>query len=170
MVVAVVGLDAWVGSTVKRVVLASATRLIRSHLNRASMKQSSFRYLGGFDLLLVAGFLAAFGVGALGTTPIALMALAGIAALLAGSLAKLFVGPITVPWRGFAAATYLLFAAMLPATYLPHIVAGTATTTETAMFAVSCVSALVFVFMGFDIARGGKHFEIRPNVERVVGR
>jgi hypothetical protein len=134
------------------------------------MKQSSFRYLGAFDLVLVAAFLVAFGVGALGSTPIALMVLAGVAALLAGSLAELSVGPLTVPWRGFAAATYLLFAVLLPATYLPHVIAGTATASETALFAVSCVTALLFVFMGFDIARGGKHFEIEPNVERVVGR
>ena len=134
------------------------------------MKQSSFRYLGAFDLVLVAAFLAAFGVGALGSTPIALMVLAGVAALLAGSLAELSVGPLSVPWRGFAAATYLLFAVLLPATYLPHVSAGTATASETALFAVSCVTALLFVFMGFDIARGGKHFRIEPNVERVVGR
>lgn len=134
------------------------------------MKQSSFRYLGGLDLVIVAAFLAAFGVGALGSTPIVLMMLAGVAALLAGSLAELSVGALIVPWQWFAAATYLLFAALLPATYLPHVVAGTATTTETTLFAVSCVSALLFVFMGFDIARGGNHFEVRANVERVVGR
>lgn len=134
------------------------------------MKQSSFRYLGVFDLVMVAAFLAVFGVGALVSAPIALMVLAGVAAMLAGSLAQLSVGPVTIPWRGFAAATYLLFAALLPATYLPHVVAGTATTSETAMFAVSCISAVIFVFMGFDIARGGKHFRIEPNVERVVGR
>jgi hypothetical protein len=134
------------------------------------MKQSSFRYFGVFDLLLVAAFLAAFGVDALFTTPIAVMALAGITALLAGSLTELSVGPLTVPWRGFAATTYLLFAVLLPASYLPDIITSTATTPEIALFVVSCVTALLFVFMAFDIARGGKHFEIEPNVERVVGR
>jgi hypothetical protein len=132
------------------------------------MKQSSFRYLGIFDLALVAAFVAGFGVGTLVSTPALVMVLAGLAALLAGTLAELSVGPLAVSWRGFAAAMYLLFGVLLPGVYLPEVVAGTAATEEIALFAVSCVSALVFVFIGVDIARDGDHFEVEPNVERTI--
>ena len=61
------------------------------------MKQSSFRYLGALDLLLVGAFLAAFGVDTLVSPQVGLLLSAGVAAVAAGSLAELSVGPVAVP-------------------------------------------------------------------------
>lgn len=135
------------------------------------MKQSSFRYLGIFDLLLVAVFVAVFGIGALASSVfVATMAIAGAFALLAGSVAELSMGPISVSWRHLVAVSYALFGLILPGSYLPDVLAGTATQEEIALLAVTSVGALSLLFYGFDVARGGEHFEVDPDVERVVGR
>ena len=135
------------------------------------MKQSSFRYLGVFDLLLVGIFVAVFGVRALtGSVVVPAMALAGVAALLAGSVKSVSLGPLALSWRHFVALTYALFGVMLPASYLPGVLAGTASGEEVALFVVSSVGALSLLFFGYDVLRGGKHFDVDANVETVVGR
>ncbi|NHN60930.1 MULTISPECIES: hypothetical protein [Halorussus] len=135
------------------------------------MKQSRFRYLGLFDLLLVAVFVAAFGTASFAASvAIPAMALAGLFAVLAGSVAELSLGSVTVTWRHFVAATYALFALALPGSYLPDVVAGTAGRAELALFAVTSVGALTLLFFGYDVARGGDHFEVEPDVDTVVGR
>jgi len=135
------------------------------------MKQSSFRYLGVFDLLLVGVFVAAFGVRALtGSVVVPAMALAGVAALLAGSVKSVSLGPLALSWRHFVALTYALFGVMLPASYLPGVLPGTASGEEVALFVVSSVGALSLLFFGYDVLRGGKHFDVDANVETVVGR
>jgi polyferredoxin len=134
------------------------------------MKQSSLRYLGAFDLVLVLAFLLVFGVGALLSGPvIPLMALAGVFALLGGSVAALSLGPVTVTWRHLVGVSYALFAVVLPASYIPDVLDGAASTPEVAMFAVTAIGGLTLLFIGFDIARGGKHFEITEDVDTVVG-
>ncbi|UPW01988.1 hypothetical protein M0R88_07800 [Halorussus gelatinilyticus] len=135
------------------------------------MKQSSFRYLGAFDLLLVAVFLAVFGVRALTeSAAVPAMALAGVSAILAGSVRRVSVGPLALSWRHFVALTYALFGVMLPASYLPGVLAGTASRAEVALFVVTAVGALSLLFFGYDVLRGGDHFDVEPNVETVVGR
>lgn len=134
------------------------------------MNQSSFRYLGVFDLLLVAAFAAAFGVGALASSVfVAGMAVAGVFALLAGSVAELSLGPLSVSWRHLVAASYALFGLILPGSYLPGVVAGTATEAELGLFVATSVGALTLFFYGYDVVRGGEHFEVDADVERVVG-
>ncbi len=134
------------------------------------MKQSSFRHLGAVDLLLAGAFLAVFGVDTLGSPQVGLLLAAGVTAVAAGSLAELSVGPVTVPWRWFAAATYVLLAVLLPAGLLRPLVAGSASAAEAALFVVSCFGAAAMLFFGVDVARGGRHFDVTPDVDRVVGR
>ena len=133
------------------------------------MKQSSFRYLGAVDLLLAGVLLAVFGLDMLGNPQIGLLLSAGVAA---GSLAELSVGPVTVPWRWFAAATYGLLGMLPPAGLLPPLVAGPASApvAEAASVVVACVGAAAMLFVGVDVARGGERLEVTPDVERVVGR
>jgi hypothetical protein len=135
------------------------------------MKQSSFRYLGVFDLLLVGIFVAVFGVRALtGNVVVPAMALAGVAALLAGSVKSVSLGPLALSWRHFVALTYALFAVMLPGSYLSSVLAGTASGEEVALLVVTSVGAFSLLFFGYDVLRGGKHFDVDANVETVVGR
>jgi hypothetical protein len=135
------------------------------------MKQSSFRYLGVFDLLLVAVFVGVFGVRSL-TESVAVpaMALAGVAALLAGTVKRVFLGPLALSWRHFVALTYALFAVILPASYASSVLAGTASQEEVALFVVTSVGAFSLLFFGYDVLRGGKHFDVNADVETVVGR
>lgn len=134
------------------------------------MKQSSFRYLGLFNLLLVVAFVAVFGVQSL-TRSISLssMVVAGVSAILAGSIKEILLGSIAVSWRHFASLTYALFALILPGSYFPAVLAGTATQGEIGMFAVMSVGGFSMLFFAFDIVRDGKHFEVEPNVDTVVG-
>jgi len=135
------------------------------------MEQSSFRYLGVFDLLLVGIFVAVFGVRVVtGSVVVPAMALAGVSAVLAGSVKSVSLGPLALSWRHFVAFTYALFAVMLPGSYLPGVLAGTASQEEVALFVVTAVGALSLLFFGYDVLRGGEHFDVDANVETVVGR
>lgn len=135
------------------------------------MKQSSLRYLGALDLLLVAALLLAFGPQVAAASPVpAMMGVAGLCALLAGSVAAVSVGPVTVSWRHLVGAAYAMFAVMLPAIYGPGVLDGTATGGELALFGVMTVGGATLLFVGYDIARGGKHFDITADVQRTVGR
>ncbi|PSQ18384.1 hypothetical protein BRD02_01035 [Halobacteriales archaeon QS_8_69_73] len=57
-----------------------------------------------------------------------------------------------------------------PAGLLPPLVAGPAPVAEAASFVVARVGAAAMLLFGVDVARGGEHLEVTPDVERVVGR
>ena len=133
------------------------------------MKQSQYRYLGLLDLVLVSGLIAVFGVAVLGTAPIVLMGLAGICAILAGSVSAVSVGVATVTWRQLIGVSYVAFALVWPAIYVPDVVTGTISGQNLLVFVVATVGALSLVFYGIDIARGGRHFSVTPDVERTLG-
>ncbi|MFC7044534.1 hypothetical protein ACFQH6_03120 [Halobacteriaceae archaeon GCM10025711] len=135
------------------------------------MKQSTLRYWGLFVLLLVAAFVAVFGLPAL-TAGVVLpvMVVAGVCFLVAGSVAELAVGPVAVTCRHLVGVGYALFALRLPASTAPPVVAGGATTADVALFAVAVLGGLTLLFVGVDVARGGRHFQITPDVDAVVGR
>lgn len=133
------------------------------------MRQSRFVYVGVLELLLAGALVALFGPVVLtGSHVVALLVVAGVAAVLAGCVAAIELGAITVTWRHLVAASYLAFAVMWPLVYAPHVLAGTASVEDLLMFGVAVTSALVFAFVGFDIARDGRHFEVTPNVDRVL--
>lgn len=132
------------------------------------MKQSSFRYLGLFDLVLVAALAGVFGLQVVGFPPVVLLGIGGVAAILTGVLAELSVGPLRLSWRLFAGLCYFSFALLWPVLYLPEVIAGTATELDLLLFVVMSVGALVFAFIGVDILRGGRHYAIEANVERVI--
>jgi len=135
----------------------------------SGMKQSQYRYLGLLDLVLVSGLIAVFGVAVLGTAPIVLMGLAGICAILAGSVSAVSVGVATVTWRHLIGVSYVAFALVWPAIYVPDVVAGTISGQNLLVFVVATVGALSLVFYGIDITRGGRHFTVTPDVERTLG-
>lgn len=131
------------------------------------MKQSSFRYLGLVDLLLVAVVVAAFGAPAVTASPILpAMAVAGALAVLAGSVASLSVGPVAAGWRQAAGASYALFALGFPAQFAAVALSGHASSTTVAIFGAASVGSLSILFLGVDVARDGPHFRVTPNVDR----
>lgn len=132
------------------------------------MKQSSFRFLGLFDLILVTALAGVFGPQVLVAPAVILFVVGGLAASLTGLLSALTVGPVHLTWRQLAALTYFAFALLWPALYLPDVIAGTAVGFELLLFVVMSGAALIFAFIGVDILRGGDHFSIEPNVERVI--
>lgn len=134
------------------------------------MRQSRFVYIGVLELLLAGALVALFGPVVLtGSHVVALLVVAGVAAVLAGCVAAIELGAVTVTWRHLVAASYLAFAVMWPLVYGPHVLAGTASGEELLMFGVAATSALVFAFVGVDVARGGRHFDLTSDVERTVG-
>ena len=134
------------------------------------MQQSSYRYLGLLDLLLVAALVGAFGPTALTASAVVpAMAVAGTFALLAGVVAELSVRTVTVTWRHLIGASYALFAVAVPAVYAPAVFSGSAGGEELLLFVVSTVGGLSLLFYGVDVARDGRHFEIESDVERSIG-
>jgi hypothetical protein len=129
------------------------------------VKQSSFRYVGAFDLLLVGLLAAAFGPRVLLATPVALaMTAAGVLLFVGGSVAALSLGPVTVSWRQLLGAGYLLFAAVVPSLYVGDLLAGTATAEELFLFLASSLGSVALVVMGVEVARDGDHFSVTPTV------
>ena len=133
------------------------------------MKQSHFLYLGLLDLLLVGGLAAVFGLGVFVRSPIVLVTIAGICAVLAGTVAAVSFGPVTLSWRHLVGVSYVTFALVWPATYAPEVVAGSASEQDLLLFVVTTVGALSLAVYGVDVARGGRHFSVSADVERVVG-
>jgi len=135
------------------------------------MKQSSYRYLGLLDLLLVAALVGVFGPTAL-TSSVAVpgMLVAGILMLLAGTIAELSIGPATVTWRHFVGASYAVFALVMPAIYAPTVFTGSAGGEELILFVAAIVGGCSLLFYGVDVAQDGRHFEVDADVERAVGR
>lgn len=130
------------------------------------MRQSSFRYLAALDLLLVAAFLALFGLGSIGASlAVPAMLVAGVTALLAGTVATVSVGPVSVSWRAFAAATYLAFAVTMPAAFGPT---GTASTADLAFLGVAAVGSLSMLYFAVGIWRGSDAFDVTEDVERTL--
>jgi len=135
------------------------------------VKQSSYRYLGLLDLLLVAALVGLFGPAAL-TESVAVpgMAVAGALALLAGTVAELSVGPVVVTWRHLIGASYAVFALAVPSIYAPSVLAGSAGGEELLLFVAAVGGGFSLLFYGVDVARDGRHFEIDADVERAIGR
>ncbi len=135
------------------------------------MKQSSYRYLGLLDLLLVAALVGVFGPAALaGSVAVPGMLVAGILMLLAGTIAELSIGPATVTWRHLVGASYGVFALVVPAIYAPTVLAGSAGGEELILFVAAIVGGFSLLFYGVDVARDGRHFEVDADVERAIGR
>ncbi|WP_458207171.1 hypothetical protein [Haladaptatus sp. NG-SE-30] len=116
------------------------------------IKRQWFRWLGVLVLLLNLGFLAIVGVDVLGDgyrlAQFVLGSLSGLLFVL--STVEL---PWSVEWYRLAGAGYLCFAAS-------YLLTNLATENELWWVAVTVVGTAVFGFMGFDIARGGRHFDI----------
>ncbi len=133
------------------------------------MKQSSFRHLGVFEILLVV-FVVVFGsVPIIGGVAV-LVDIAGVCAVLAGSVTRLTLGPVTIPWRYLVCLSYVAIALGWPLTFVPMIVDGTASQQDVLLLVVAIVSAASLAFFGIDIARGGRHFSITQTSERAPGK
>jgi hypothetical protein len=74
-----------------------------------------------------------------------------------------------VTWRQLIGVSYVAFAFVWPAIYVPDVVAGTVSGQNLFVFIVATVGALSLVLYGVDIARGGRHFTVTPDVERTLG-
>lgn len=134
------------------------------------MRQSRFAYFGAFELVVAGVLAAAFGPTVVATNPaVPLLVLAGVLAILGSRVAAVEVGGVRVTWRHLVAASYVSFAAMWPLVYGPDVLAGNRAAEDLFMLALAVANALVFGFIGFDVARAGPHFEITPDVERELG-
>ncbi|WP_227355508.1 hypothetical protein [Haladaptatus salinisoli] len=116
------------------------------------VKRRWFRWLGLFLLLLYLEFLVGSGGDALAHelafVRFALGALSGLLFVL--STVDL---PWRIEWYRLAGLGYLCFAAS-------YLLTNLAAEDELWWLAVSLATAALFGFMGFDIARGGRHFDI----------
>lgn len=130
------------------------------------MRQSSFRYLAVLDFLLVAAFLALFGLDSLdASVAVPAMLVGGLAALLAGTVAAVSVGPVRVSWRAFAATTYLAFAVTMPAAFAPTADSGAG---DIAFLAVAAVGSLSMVYFAVAIWRGSPAIDVTEDVGRTL--
>ncbi|MFC6729511.1 hypothetical protein ACFQDG_12735, partial [Natronoarchaeum mannanilyticum] len=91
-----------------------------------------------------------------------------VLALLAGTVAELSVGPVTVTWRHLVGASYAIFALVMPAIYAPTVFAGSAGGAELLLFVAAIVGGVSLLFYGVDVARDGRHFEVDADVERAI--
>jgi hypothetical protein len=129
------------------------------------VKQSSFRYVGVLDLLLVGVLVAVFGPQAALATPVVpAMALAGVLLFVGGSVEELSLGSVTVSWRQLLGAGYVLSAVAISSVYVGEILAGSATGRELFLLVVSSLGSLTLVAMGVEVARDGDHFAVTPTV------
>jgi|AntRauTorcE11898_2_1112593.scaffolds.fasta_scaffold01063_7 xanthosine utilization system XapX-like protein len=133
------------------------------------MRQSRFAYFGVFELVVAGVLAAAFGSLVVTTSPaVPLLVLAGILAVLGARVAAIELRGRRVTWRHLVAASYVSFAAMWPFIYGPDVLAGSRAAGDLFMLVLAAGNALLFAFIGFDVGRGGRHFEITPNVDRVL--
>jgi len=130
------------------------------------MRQSSFRYIAALDLLLVATFLALFGLRSIGASvAVPAMLVGGLTALLAGTVAAVSVGPVSVSWRAFAAATYLAFAVTMPAAFAPTGSGGAA---DLFFLVVTGMGSLAMLYFAVAILRGSDAIAVTEDVERTL--
>lgn len=133
------------------------------------MRQSRFVWFGVLELVLVAGLLAVFGPVVLRSTAVVpLIAVSGVLAILAGRYAAIEAAGVRVTWRTLVGASYLAFAVMWPLIYGPTVLFGDPNAGDYLMFVVAVVSAGCFLLFGLDVARGGRHFEVTGDVDRVL--
>ncbi|MFC6951913.1 hypothetical protein [Halorubellus litoreus] len=132
------------------------------------MRQSLFAWFGVLLLLVPAAFAAMFGWrAALGQSTMPLFAVAGVLAVLAGRVAAVELGGVSVSWRYLLGSAYGLVAVgnLLG---VPATLSAADATAGLVSAGAAVVVSLCIGFMGIDIARDGRHFEIRGNVERVL--
>lgn len=132
------------------------------------MRQSLFAWFGGLLLLVPAVFAAVFGWrAALDQPTMPLFAVAGVLVVLAGRVAAVELGGVSVSWRVVLGAAYLMIAVANALSFADTLTAASSTT-SLVVAAGAVGGSLCIAFMGVDIARDGRHFEITGNVDRVL--
>lgn len=63
----------------------------------------------------------------------------------------------------------MAFALVWPAIYVPDVLAGTVSGHNLLVYVVAMAGTLLLVLYGFDIARGGRHFTVTPEIEWTLG-
>jgi|GEM_PF-1436871 hypothetical protein len=134
------------------------------------MRQSRFVAFGVVLVLVPAAFAALFGWRAvLEQSAMGLFLLAGGLAVLGARVAAVEVGTVRVSWRHLVGASFLVVALANVTREVPRVLAGTASSYELLMAGWFVVMSCLLAFVGIDIARNGRHFDITPDVDRVVG-
>ncbi|WP_246983011.1 hypothetical protein [Halorientalis marina] len=115
---------------------------------------------GLFLLAIPAALVASFGIPAPRTAvQIALLAVAG-GFVVAGALRdEVKVAGATVPWYTLVGTAYVLVGLGLRPGAAAALDGGAATP-ETAARIAAALGGLVLCFIGYDFARGGKHFDV----------
>jgi membrane associated rhomboid family serine protease len=95
------------------------------------------------------------------------MTLAGLSIIVAGSVAEVSVGPLTVRWRQLVGLSYALFAVLTPLSLLPSL--GEPSTLDLLLLVSSIVGGLTLLYIGYDVVRGGEHFSMTADVDTEIG-
>ncbi|WP_323674655.1 hypothetical protein [Halorubellus sp. PRR65] len=132
------------------------------------MRQSLFAWFGLALLLVPTVFAAVFGLrAALEQSTMPLFVVAGALGVLAGRVAAVELGSVSVSWRQLLGGSYLLVAFANALSF-----AGMFSTADSTASLVAAggavVGSLCLAFMGIDIARDGRHFQVTGNVDRVL--
>jgi hypothetical protein len=131
------------------------------------MRQSRFSWLGAFVLLVPVAFAAVFGWRtAVGQWTIPLMVLGGLLTVLSGRVAAVELGDHRISWRHLLAGAYGLFAVLIPIQQARWT--GSSSTEGYVLLAGAVVTACCLLLFAVEIARDGRHFDVTPNVDRVL--
>lgn len=133
------------------------------------MRQSRFSLLGALLVVVPLAFAAAFGWRAVFEAPEMLVyGFAGVIAVVGGRVAAVEVGRVGVSWRVLVGGSWLLVALANVVDGLATVLDGAGSTAVLVSTGGLLVASCCIAFAGFDIARGGRHFEITPDVDRVL--
>jgi hypothetical protein len=128
------------------------------------MHRRFLRWYGVFLLLAPQLLVLAFGVDGLATgtagVTYALMVVAGGLLVVAGSRDEVGLGGGTVRWNVLAGVGVVCVAGTVLLGGAADLLAGDRSRAALGYTVVASVGALTLVFIGVDVARGGRHFRL----------
>jgi len=133
------------------------------------MRQSWFSLLGALLVVVPLAFAAAFGWRAVFEAPEMLAyAFAGVTAVVGARVAAVEVGRVRVSWRVLVGGSWLLVAFANVVDGLATVLDGPGSTAVLVSTGGLLVASCCIAFVGFEIARDGRHVEVTSNVDRVL--
>lgn len=133
------------------------------------MRQSRFVWFGTLFILAPVAFAALFGWRAVLEAPELLVyGFAGVVAVLGARVAAVQVGRVQVSWRHLVGASWLLIALANVVDGLTTVLGATGSTAALVSAGGLLVASCCIGFFGIDVARDGRHFEVTPDVDRVL--
>jgi hypothetical protein len=133
------------------------------------MRQSRFSLLGGLLVVVPLAFAAAFGWRAVFEAPEMLVyGFAGVIAVVGARVAAVEVGRVRVSWRVLVGGSWLLVALANVVDGLTAVLDGAGSAAVLVSTGGLLVASCCIAFVGFEVARDGRHVEVTADVERVL--